>query len=187
MWTTRAYSQSNGRTIVLERLSTTNGGSDRAGSTGAVLGHSVLVPSTIGVFLRSFTWGHARQLDRVAAEILARAAHALAAAPLEFDALDLAWRGGRGGLLARCSGTDPSRRARRALELMRDAGLEQLGINVIRGCTPWEDKVKVRLNRGVNRLLLKVTQGAGEWSACCRLRTPDGAPLDGVTVGVGEE
>jgi hypothetical protein len=61
------------------------------------------------------------------------------------------------------------------------------GINVIRGCTPWEDKVKVRLNRGVNRLLLKVTQGAGEWSACCRLRTPDGAPLDGVTVGVGEE
>jgi HEAT repeat protein len=61
------------------------------------------------------------------------------------------------------------------------------GINVIRGCTPWEDKVKVRLNRGVNRLLLKVTQGAGEWSACCRLRTPDGALLDGVTVGVGEE
>jgi HEAT repeat protein len=59
--------------------------------------------------------------------------------------------------------------------------------NVIRGCTPWEDKVKVTLNRGVNRLLLKVTQGGGEWSACCRLRTPDGAPLDGVTVGVGEE
>jgi hypothetical protein len=61
------------------------------------------------------------------------------------------------------------------------------GINVIRGCTPWEDKVKVRLNRGVNRLLLKVTQGAGEWSACCRVRMPDGAPLDGVTVVVGEE
>jgi HEAT repeat protein len=59
--------------------------------------------------------------------------------------------------------------------------------NVIRGCTPGEDKVKVTLNRGVNRLLLKVTQGAGEWSACCRVRAPDGAALDGVTVGVGEE
>ncbi len=45
----------------------------RAGSTGAVLGHAVLAPSTVGTFLRSFTWGHARQLDRVSAELLARA------------------------------------------------------------------------------------------------------------------
>lgn len=45
----------------------------RAGSTGAVLGHTVLAPSTLGTFLRSFTWGHARQLDRVSAEVLARA------------------------------------------------------------------------------------------------------------------
>ena len=59
--------------------------------------------------------------------------------------------------------------------------------NVIRGNTPGEDKVKIMLNRGVNRLLLKVTQGAGEWSACCRIRAPDGAALDGVTVGVVEE
>jgi hypothetical protein len=45
----------------------------RAGSTGAVLGHAVLAPSTIGTFLRSFSWGHARQLDAVAAEMLTRA------------------------------------------------------------------------------------------------------------------
>lgn len=45
----------------------------RAGATGAVLGHGVLAPSTLGTFLRSFTWGHARQLDRVAGELLARA------------------------------------------------------------------------------------------------------------------
>jgi hypothetical protein len=45
----------------------------RAGATGAVLGHAVLAPSTLGTFLRSFTWGHARQLDRVAAEVLRRA------------------------------------------------------------------------------------------------------------------
>ncbi len=45
----------------------------RAGSTAAVLGHAVLAPSTLGTFLRSFTWGHARQVDKVAGEVLARA------------------------------------------------------------------------------------------------------------------
>lgn len=59
--------------------------------------------------------------------------------------------------------------------------------NVIRAYAPGQDKVKVMLNHGVNRLLLKVTQGGGEWSACCRLRAPDGTPLDGVTVAIVEE
>jgi len=45
----------------------------RAGSTQAVLGHAVLAPSTLGTFLRSFTWGHARQLDKVSALLLGRA------------------------------------------------------------------------------------------------------------------
>lgn len=40
----------------------------RAGSTQAALGHAVLAPSTLGTFLRSFTWGHAGQLDKVAGE-----------------------------------------------------------------------------------------------------------------------
>ena len=44
---------------------------------------------------------------------LAAAALALPAAPLEFDALDIAWRGGRGGLLARSAGPEHARRARR--------------------------------------------------------------------------
>jgi hypothetical protein len=45
----------------------------RAGATQAVLGHAVLAPSTLGTFLRSFTWGHARQLDMVAGQLLTRA------------------------------------------------------------------------------------------------------------------
>jgi hypothetical protein len=45
----------------------------RAGRTGAVLGHRVAAPSTLGTFLRAFTFGHVRQLDRVLAETLARA------------------------------------------------------------------------------------------------------------------
>ena len=45
----------------------------RAGATGEVLGHELRAPSTIGTFLRSFSWGHARQLDAVAGEALVRA------------------------------------------------------------------------------------------------------------------
>jgi hypothetical protein len=45
----------------------------RAGGTGRVLGHVVKAASTLGTFLRSFRWGHVRQLDRVNRELLARA------------------------------------------------------------------------------------------------------------------
>jgi hypothetical protein len=45
----------------------------RSGQTGAVLGHAVAAPSTLGTFLRAFTFGHVRQLDRVLAESLSRA------------------------------------------------------------------------------------------------------------------
>ena len=45
----------------------------RAGGTEQVLGCTVKAPSTLGTFLRSFRWGHARQLDRVSRELLARA------------------------------------------------------------------------------------------------------------------
>lgn len=45
----------------------------RCGSTEAVLGHKAMAPSTCGTFLRSFTFGHVRQLDRLAEAILTRA------------------------------------------------------------------------------------------------------------------
>jgi hypothetical protein len=45
----------------------------RAGSTSLVLGHRVMAPSTLGTFLRAFTFGHVRQLDRVLDQALARA------------------------------------------------------------------------------------------------------------------
>src|SRR3954467_6534962 len=45
----------------------------RAGRTAEVLGHRVMAPSTLGTFLRAFTFGHVRQLDRVLGETLQRA------------------------------------------------------------------------------------------------------------------
>ena len=48
-------------------------GALRAGGTDRVLGITVKAASTLGTFLRSFRWGHVRQLDRVSRELLQRA------------------------------------------------------------------------------------------------------------------
>jgi Transposase DDE domain group 1 len=45
----------------------------RAGATQRVLGFRVMAPSTLGTFLRAFTFGHVRQLDAVIAETIHRA------------------------------------------------------------------------------------------------------------------
>ena len=45
----------------------------RTGGTACTLGGTVKAPSTLGTFLRSFTWGHVRQLDGVSRQLLARA------------------------------------------------------------------------------------------------------------------
>ena len=45
----------------------------RSGRTADVLGHRVMAPSTLGTFLRAFTFGHVRQLDRVLGETIERA------------------------------------------------------------------------------------------------------------------
>ncbi len=60
----------------------------RAGGTQAVLGHRLRAPSTLGTFLRSFSWPHTRQLDQVSRELLRRAWAAGAgpgSAPLTID------------------------------------------------------------------------------------------------------
>ena len=43
------------------------------GTTGAIDCMVIKAPSTLGTFLRSFRWGHVRQLDRVSRQLLARA------------------------------------------------------------------------------------------------------------------
>jgi hypothetical protein len=45
----------------------------RLADTPSVLGHPVRAPSTLGTFLRSFTWGHVSQLEKVQDELLRRA------------------------------------------------------------------------------------------------------------------
>jgi hypothetical protein len=60
----------------------------RAGGTAKVLGFTVKAASTLGTFLRSFRWGHVRQLDAVSRHLLGRAWGAGAgpgSAPLTID------------------------------------------------------------------------------------------------------
>ncbi len=45
----------------------------RSGGTERVLPHRVMAPSTLGTFLRGFTFGHVRQLEAVVGETLRRA------------------------------------------------------------------------------------------------------------------
>ncbi len=45
----------------------------RSGRTAQAVGHRVMAPSTLGTFLRSFTFGHVRQLDRVLGQAIERA------------------------------------------------------------------------------------------------------------------
>ena len=60
----------------------------RTGGTAGAIGCVVKAPSTLGTFLRSFRWGHVRQLDRVSRELLSRAWAAVAGpgdGPLTID------------------------------------------------------------------------------------------------------
>ena len=60
----------------------------RTARTAGAIGCVVKAPSNLGTFLRSFRWGHVRQLDRVSRELLSRAWAAGAGpdgAPLTID------------------------------------------------------------------------------------------------------
>jgi glycolate oxidase FAD binding subunit len=57
-------------------------------------------------------------------ELLASAARALGAAPLELEAFDVAWHGGRGGILAQCGGARAAQRAQRIALRLETAGLD---------------------------------------------------------------
>jgi glycolate oxidase FAD binding subunit len=58
--------------------------------------------------------------------VVARAAGVLAGAPLELEALDVAWSGTRGGVLAQCAGAASEPRSERVAARMREAGLERV-------------------------------------------------------------
>ncbi len=57
--------------------------------------------------------------------------------------------------------------------------------NASRGVQPGQDKVKVRLNEGLNRLLVKVNNGGGDWGLAARLVGSDSKPLKNIKERTG--
>jgi hypothetical protein len=54
--------------------------------------------------------------------------------------------------------------------------------NVDRGEVADQDAAPIKLKKGANELLLKITQGGGGWSACARIVGTDGKPIPGLRV-----
>ncbi len=100
--------------------------------------------------------------------------------------LDKVWKGDdRAGYLRTFIWSDKAQAVR--LEMGSDDGVKAwLNGTVVhvknsgRDCKPNEDKVDVTLNEGWNTLLLKISQGGGEWCACARLRTPEDTKVSGI-------
>ena len=66
-------------------------------------------------------------------------------------------------------------------------GEQVFGINLVRSLDVGEDKVDVKLRKGWNTLLLKVTQGAGGWGFAAGVRGRDDKPLRDVRFRAGPE
>ena len=54
------------------------------------------------------------------------------------------------------------------------------GNNTNRGLTPGEDHFKVQLNEGWNTVLVKITNGGGNWSFNVQVRDTKGAKIEGL-------
>ncbi len=52
--------------------------------------------------------------------------------------------------------------------------------NQLRRLTRGQTKAKVKLKKGWNTLMIKVTQGSGDWSVCARIRSATGGKLEGI-------
>jgi HEAT repeat protein len=52
--------------------------------------------------------------------------------------------------------------------------------NVDRGLVADQDMAPIRLKKGANELMLKITQGGGGWAACARVIGTDGKPVRGL-------
>lgn len=107
-------------------------------------------------------------------DALTRAAVSLAAMPAEFESLDIAWNAGRGGILARCAGSESTRRAQRVVRRMRELELDQVDVAEPDGQL-WERQRAGQ--RSATRALLRVTTRPSALATVLR-----GAERTGATV-----
>jgi hypothetical protein len=146
----------------------------RCGSTASVLGHRVMAASTVGTFLRSFTFGHVRQLDQVTGELLSRAWAAGAGpgdGPLTVDVDSTICevhgyhkQGACYGYTHRL-GYHPLLAFRASTGEVLHARLRKGAANTARGILRFVDELLARLRRAGASGELTLRMDAGFWSA----------------------
>jgi hypothetical protein len=144
----------------------------RAGSTGAVLGHRVMAPSTIGTFLRTFTFGHVRQLEAVNGHALERAwaAGVGPGGPLVIDIdsticeVDGKAKQGAGYGYTHKLGYHPILATRADSGEVLHARMRKGAANTQRGARRFIDEVVARVRRAGTTSELTVRVDSGFWS-----------------------
>ena len=146
----------------------------RTGQTAAVLGHRVMAPSTLGTFLRSFTFGHVRQLDRAAETILRRAWAAGAgpgAGPMTIDVDSTVCevhghaKGGAAYGYARVLGYHPLLASRADTGEVLHLRMRTGSANTARGAERFVDETAGRVRRAGAAGPLVLRADSGFWSA----------------------
>lgn len=154
----------------------------RTGRTGLVTGHRVLAPSTLGTFLRSFTFGHVRQLDRVLAESLRRAWAAGAGPGSERLVIDLDSfvgevhghrKQGAAYGYTRMLGYHPLLATRAGTDEALHVRLRKGSANTQRGAGRFVDELVARVRRAgaTGEILLRADSGFWNKKIAARLRT----------------
>ncbi len=145
----------------------------RAGNTAGVLPHRVMAPSTLGTFLRSFTFGHVRQLEAVVGEVLRRA-WGLGAGPgsarlvLDVDSTICAVEGKRKQGAAfgytKVLGYHPILATRADTGEVLHARMRKGSANTARGARRFIDELIARVRRGGAAGEIVVRLDSGFWS-----------------------
>jgi len=144
----------------------------RAGATAAVLGHRVMAPSTIGTFLRAFTFGHVRQLEAVNGHALERA-WAVGIAPvgglvIDIDsticAVDGKLKQGAGYGYTHELGYHPILATRADTGEVLHARMRKGAANTQRGARRFIDEVVARVRRAGASSELTLRVDSGFWS-----------------------
>src|SRR5829696_195077 len=153
----------------------------RCGQTASVLGHRVMAPSTLGTFLRSFTFGHVRQLDRVLAQALTRAWRAGAGPGADRLVLDVDSfvgevhghaKQGAGYGYTRTLGYHPILATRSGSGEVLHVRLRTGAANSQRGALRFVDELLARVRRAgaAGEILLRADSGFWNKKVCARLR-----------------
>ena len=145
----------------------------RAGATAGVLGHRVMAPSTLGTFLRAFTFGHVRQLEAVIGKALERAWAAGAGpgdGPLVIDLdsticeVDGKHKQGAGYGYTHVLGYHPILASRADTGEVLHARMRKGQANTQRGARRFIDELVARVRRAGTAGAITIRMDSGFWS-----------------------